>query len=74
MQLEFGDIFTGFALRPWKPERQRLIDDLAIKPTDTHKCGLAFFRDSARQCFERISGTRPRNTYDSNGSRRPSGR
>ena len=40
MQLKLGDIFAGFALRPRKPERQRLIDDLAVAPTDARKRAL----------------------------------
>ena len=72
MQLELGDIFSGLASRSRKPERQRLIDNLAAWRTNAGKRSFAWIRNPAHERLKRRPGVRTRNTHDSNGSRRTS--
>ena len=71
VQLQLGDVLAGLAMRRGKPQRQRLVDDLAVGGiADARERRLARGGDLAGQGFERLAGARPGNAHDRN-RRRP---
>ena len=74
VQLQFGDILAGLAVRAGKPQRQRLVDRLVcLRVAQASELGGAGRGDFAGKDFQRRAGARPGNADDGNRRRRTAG-
>src|SRR5262249_55794255 len=74
VKLQLSDVFTGFAVRPRKPQHERFIDDLSgSRVTHAPELSLSRLRHATDHRFESESSAWPGNANDRNRGRRPAG-
>ncbi len=73
MQLELRYILAGFAVGRRKPQRKRLIDELAATSTNANKRRLTRGRGLARQSLKRRAGARAGYAHHAYRRRHPAG-